>query len=139
MLRQFGQFLRQKVFKWSKNLLLKPLTDKDILNESYQLVKKNPEFPALRVQNCLKLNSNLTLKRKQFCTSREKNPRNVFLTGRICLKYFCQCLSVGKPTNGKRATTLRILTLPPQQPQDGLHNNTKIVSGRVYINSRFQK
>ena len=35
--------------------------------------------------------SNLTLKRKQFCTPREGNPGNVLLTSRICLKYFYQC------------------------------------------------
>ena len=35
--------------------------------------------------------SNLTLKRKQFCTPREGNPGSVLLIIRICLKYFYQC------------------------------------------------
>ena len=35
--------------------------------------------------------SNLSSKRKQFCTLREGNPGNVLLTSRIRLKYFYQC------------------------------------------------
>ena len=35
--------------------------------------------------------SNLTLKRKQFCTLREGNLGNVLLTSRIRLKHFYQC------------------------------------------------
>ena len=39
----------------------------------------------------LLITSNLTLKRKQFCTPREGNPGIILLTSRICPNYFYQC------------------------------------------------
>ena len=53
-------------------------TDKDILDKSYYLVK-NFRISCSRSTELLKT-SNLTLKRKQFCTPREGNLGNVLLT-----------------------------------------------------------
>ena len=42
--------------------------------------------------------SNLTLKRKQFCTPKGWNVGNVLLTSRICLKYVYQCRAAAAAT-----------------------------------------
>ena len=52
------------------------------------LVSKTfPVFHSLEMPK----NSNLTLKKKQFCTLREENLGNVLVTSRICLKYLYHC------------------------------------------------
>ena len=51
--------------------------------------------------------SDITLKRKQFCTPREGNPGNVLLTSRNRLKYFYQCSLQMQPEHFNRSTEFK--------------------------------
>ena len=60
-----------------------------ILSLKFQMAQTKIEV-VLSLSCWLSQFSNLTLKRKQFCTPREGNPENVLLISRNCLKYFYQ-------------------------------------------------